>query len=308
MAPPRGQQRAMRLRQILASQAARRHPSQPGTPVARGADELAQVDSRRRVADARRRIASSRAGAEPGAPFSIIACFSEAEIGSAAALLPHFARLVGRAPRTAVALVGAEPQEAGASPGGDLPPWDAVVRVAVPRARERLEPAMTREALLEAVVRADGADLLLLVAGSGAVVDAGQIPWIDLASSRLRTDPDLVAIAIPHGGVRGARGAARGAPPGVKGATWDSRLRLWRGRGVTGLAFVTDRRRLRDALETRAGAPDRAEPLASVLEDVLGGTVAKSFGTLATKEAWTLRLPTSLRIAEPGASPNRQSV
>ncbi|HVV51708.1 MAG TPA: hypothetical protein VHO06_18715, partial [Polyangia bacterium] len=189
---------------------------------------------------------------------------------------------------------------------------DAVVPINGPADRVAeydTEPLITQEALLAAVNRAAGADWVLLIAGTDAVVDAGQADWVGPALSRLRADRDLIAIGIPNGGARGARGGARGAPLGVRGATWDSRLRLWRSRGVAGLVFVADRARLREALQAAAAAPGRAGPLAAILEGALGAArSAKSFGTLAAKEAWTRRSSTSVPALQRDAAAERPSV
>ena len=89
----------------------------------------------------------------------------------------------------------------------------------------------------------------------------------------------------------------------------DGRLRLWRGRGVTGVAFIAARARLRDVLRAETDVPDVPGSLAAVLERAFGkATGAKAFGTLAAKEAWTHRPATRTTAADLGATAERQSV
>jgi hypothetical protein len=295
----RGHQRGPRPRQVPGNLAAHRHASRSVLRAAPTGGVLARPESQARPL----------VDAEAQPPFSAVVCFGAAETERARAVLPQIERLMGRAPQSTVALVCAEPGEDRSGPAKDPRPWESIVPIAVGRRPGPTEPAITREALLNALERADQPRWTFLVAASDAVLDAGPTSWLEPALGRLRADPDLVVLAIPNGGVRGARGSARGTPPGLRGATWDSRLRLWRGRGVTGVAFIADRARLRDALRTRETAGDMPAPLATVLEEALGATTtARSFGTLAAKEAWTRRSPPSAFSADLGSTPERQNV
>jgi len=278
---PRAQHKAIRLRQLL-SHSARRYPN-------RLADQVRRDSGRVAPAEANARKGAPKAGVGPNAPYAVVVCFFRGEATQAAALLPNLARQVGSTPRNAIAVLCGERQGTDASVA-DLAAWDSVVSASsAPGAPDgRAETVITRESLLAVVERTEGADWLLLVDGCGSIVHPGQIGWVEPTLSRLRADADLVAVGIPTGGGRGARGAARGAPLGLPGATWDNRLRLWRSRKVTGLVFVADHERLREALRTQINGPDRAGALATVLDGVLcAARVEKAFGTLATKEAWT---------------------
>jgi len=311
----RGHQRGTRLREILGNQTAHRHPSH----------SVSRTGPTGAVRARARSLGRSLLDAETEGQFSVVVCLAASETEQARAALPQIERLMGRAPRSAVALLCTESgeqasdftpadlqEDARERRGGNadqVRSWDAVVRIAVPRRPGRIEPTITREALVTAVERNDPSRWMLLVAGGDALVDADSTSWLEPALRRLRADPNLVAVAIPSGGGRGARGAARSAPPGIRGATWDSRLRLWRGCGVTGVAFVTERARLQSLLRSGTTEDRTPAPLAAVLEDAFGrAAAAKTFGTLAAKEAWTRRLPARALGADLGGTPAHQSV
>jgi Glycosyl transferase family 2 len=286
---PRPRQQAMRLRQILGHASRRRRP---GLVVRTNLEGRPGASS----GSSRSTVNGGRVDVGPSAGLAVLACLLDEDTARAALLVPHFVRQTRRTPNTTIVLL---PETAAAECRLDLDVpaavADCVVRAVSPHVGP--DPLFTRQSLLLALDRAEGAAWVFLVACGRTLLGAGRSDWVEPALSRLRADPSLVMVGLPSGPPRGAIGTACGLPSGIRDGVWDGRLHSWRSNRVAGSAFLADRQRLRDVVGASNSSPTEAEPLETILDRALAKST-RSFGTLAMKEAWTAEIPAGVSRAQ----------